>query len=814
MKKLISILMSITVILSMTPAMAFAADGETGAAQPGVEQSGTDQSGNEKADSNQHDETAYVAKVVVGANETSYSKLEDAFAAVNAGETAEITLADDAVITGTIDVKDGRNITLNMNNHNIIKNGNYVFKVKDAIFNVIGTGIIDEHTKDGFAPIIIFGSSTDVANYSVVNVDKGVTLKGDYSGLFVTASGPVYGVVVNMKGTIDISAEGYGTDNYGSGVYVNGNNTASSGNVVKVNLDNANIAGGGSGIYAAGYANWSLTNCNISGYDSAIEIRSGNMDINGGTYTALCDKYSCDANGNGATTSGAALAISQHTTKKDIRVTVNRGTFNGVKAISESNPQENDPAPLVDLSVNDGTFNGEITSADCKDFIKAGTFSSDPTAYVGSKAIYKKDSKFYVGTAPAHSDGMNAWVKGNDGLYTETYVAPAPEKNPITNSGSALSGDASTKVDTSDSTTSSDGKSETKVDADLGSKIVDNAVENKSTEVKVDATTAAGGSTEASVVLPAAAVKELSDKTQASVTVGTDNATVSLDKKAVDAVSEKAGAEGEVKLIVQSKEVSENKVVIELKIETSNGAVSDFKGGTATVTVPVHKALKDKELVGVYIDENGKYIVIGGKLNDDGTFTFTTGHFSTYAVMTKADAEAAVASQDITKAEVSGITDKTYTGKDITQTVVVKLGENTLTEGTDYEVAYENNKNVGFGSVKIAGKGKYDGEITKTFKINPKGVSLTSVKAQKKALKATWKKSANKVSGYQVRYSTSSKFKTCKTVSAKYTKKINSRVIKKLKANKRYYVKVRTYTKTSGGTCYSDWSKVKSVKVK
>ncbi len=814
MKKLISILMSITVILSMMPAMAFAADGETGAAQPGVEQSGADQSGNEKADSNQQDETAYVAKVVVGDNETSYSKLEDAFAAVNAGETAEITLADDAVITGTIDVKDGRNITLNMNNHNITKNGNIVFKVNGAIFNVTGTGIIDEHIKDGYAPIVVFGSSTDVANYSVVNVDKGVTLKGDYSGLFVTASGPVYGVVVNMKGTIDISAKGYGTDNYGSGVYVNGNNTASSGNVVKVNLDNANIAGGGSGIYAAGYANWSLTNCNISGYDSAVEIRSGNMDINGGTYTASCDKYSCDANGNGATTSGAALAISQHTTKKDIRVTVNGGTFNGVKAISESNPQKNDPAPLVDLSVNDGTFNGDITSADCKDFIKAGIFSSDPTAYVGSKAIYKKDSKFYVGTAPAHSGGMNAWVKGDDGLYTETYIAPAPEKNPITNSGSASSGDASTNVDASDNTTSSDGKSETKVDANLGSKIVDNAVENKSTEVKVDATTTAGGSTEASVVLPATAVKGLSDKTQASVTVGTDNATVSLDKKAVDAVSEKAGEEGEVKLIVQNKEVSENKVVIELKIETSNGVVSDFKGGTATVTVPVHKDLKDKELVGVYIDDNGKYIVIGGKLNDDGTFTFTTGHFSTFAVMTKADAEAAVAAQDITNAEVSGITDKTYNGKDITQAVVVKLGENTLAEGTDYEVAYENNKNVGFGSVKIAGKGKYEGEITKIFKINPKGVSLTSVKAQKKAIKATWKKSANKVSGYQVRYSTSSKFKTCKTVSVKYTKKINSRVIKKLKANKRYYVKVRTYTKTLGGTCYSDWSKVKSVKVK
>ncbi len=604
-----------------------------------------------------------------------------------------------------------------------------------------------------------------------------------------------------------------------NGITINGN-IKESGNKIEVK-DGACVDVSGTGLYLAGVGETTLSNADVKG-DTAVEIRAGKMTINDGNYTATAEKFSCDPNGNGTTTDGAAVAIAQHTTKKDISVTINGGTFKGIKALNESNPQNNDPAPQVALSINGGSFTGEVTTVDCSKFINAGSFSVNPDKnYIadGKNVYLKNDKNYYVAAkAPANSTGMNAWAKGEDGIYTETYVAPAPtpepEKNPITNSGSASAGDAATKVDASDNTNTTDGKTETKIDSELGGKIVDNAVENKSTEVKVDAVTDKGDSTESNVVLPAATVKDLADKTQASVTINTDNANVSLDKKAVDAVAEKAGTTGDVKLVVQTKEVKDNKVVIELKIETANGEVHDFKGGIATVTVPVHKDMKDKELVAVYIDENGKYTILDGKKNADGTFTFTTGHFSTYAVMTKADADAAVEAQKIENAEVSGIVAKTYTGKEITQDVVVTLGEKTLTAGTDYEVTYENNVKVGLASVKIAGKGKYEGEITKTFKINPKSVALTSVKAQKKALKATWKKSANKVTGYQVRYSTSKTFKSSKTASVKYTKKVNSKVVKNLKSNKRYYVKVRTYTKTVDGTYYSVWSKVKSVKVK
>ena len=73
------------------------------------------------------------------------------------------------------------------------------------------------------------------------------------------------------------------------------------------------------------------------------------------------------------------------------------------------------------------------------------------------------------------------------------------------------------------------------------------------------------------------------------------------------------------------------------------------------------------------------------------------------------------------------------------------------------------------------------------------------------------------VDGYQVQYSTDKKFKkNTKTVTIKKNK--TSTTVKKLKANKKYYVRVRTYknVKVNGKTkkVYSSWSKVKSVKTK
>lgn len=86
--------------------------------------------------------------------------------------------------------------------------------------------------------------------------------------------------------------------------------------------------------------------------------------------------------------------------------------------------------------------------------------------------------------------------------------------------------------------------------------------------------------------------------------------------------------------------------------------------------------------------------------------------------------------------------------------------------------------------------------------------TITSVKAQNKAFTVKWKKKSS-ITGYQIQYSTNSKFKKGnKSIKIKNAKTV-SKKINKLKVAKKYYVRIRTYK----GKKYSKWSKVKSIKI-
>ena len=130
-----------------------------------------------------------------------------------------------------------------------------------------------------------------------------------------------------------------------------------------------------------------INNGNFTGYLSAIEMRAGTLEINDGTFTATATEYSCNPSGSGTTTVGAAIAIAQHNTQKDIAVTINGGTFEGVKAINEANPQGN-PAPAVAMSVTGGDFTGELSTIDVDNFVSAGSFSAEvPVEYCANGYI-------------------------------------------------------------------------------------------------------------------------------------------------------------------------------------------------------------------------------------------------------------------------------------------------------------------------------------------------------------------------------------------------------------------------------------------
>ena len=164
------------------------------------------------------------------------------------------------------------------------------------------------------------------------------------------------------------------------------------------------------------------------------------------------------------------------------------------------------------------------------------------------------------------------------------------------------------------------------------------------------------------------------------------------------------------------------------------------------------------------------------------------------------------------KATISGISNKSYTGKNITQSITVKCNGKTLKKGTDYTVSYSSNKNIGTATVKIAGKGSYTGTITKTFKINPAKQEIQKLTAKSKAFFVDWAQKGS-ATGYEIQYATNSKFTSAKKVTVK-NNKTDKTTVSKLSGKKKYYVRVRSYTTVKGTKYYGAWSASKSVTTK
>lgn len=154
------------------------------------------------------------------------------------------------------------------------------------------------------------------------------------------------------------------------------------------------------------------------------------------------------------------------------------------------------------------------------------------------------------------------------------------------------------------------------------------------------------------------------------------------------------------------------------------------------------------------------------------------------------------------------LSSRTYTGKSQYPSVKVTYGSYTLINGTDYTVSYSSNKYVGTAKVKVTGKGIFTSSKTLTFKINPKGTSISKLSRAKKAFTAYWKKQSSQTSGYQIRYSLYKSMAKAKTITTTKTYK----KVTKLKSKKTYYVQVRTYKTVGGKRYYSSWSTRKYVK--
>ena len=161
----------------------------------------------------------------------------------------------------------------------------------------------------------------------------------------------------------------------------------------------------------------------------------------------------------------------------------------------------------------------------------------------------------------------------------------------------------------------------------------------------------------------------------------------------------------------------------------------------------------------------------------------------------------------IKDARVSGIQDKEYTGSEVTQSITVSINGNTLKSGKDYTVSYKNNVSVGRAYIQITGNGSYTGTLTAGFNILPRRTTVTSASLVGTRMTVRWVSRGGIVDGYQIQYSTDRSFSDSGSITTlRVQGGDSSSTAFSLTAGKRYYVRIRTYKVSDGGTYYSYWS--------
>jgi uncharacterized repeat protein (TIGR02543 family) len=167
---------------------------------------------------------------------------------------------------------------------------------------------------------------------------------------------------------------------------------------------------------------------------------------------------------------------------------------------------------------------------------------------------------------------------------------------------------------------------------------------------------------------------------------------------------------------------------------------------------------------------------------------------------------------NIAEATVAPIPDVTFTENGVKPSVSIKFGKVQLKSEEDYTLSYDKNRAIGTGIVVISGIGKYKGAKKINFNIVPKRISFSSLKGNRTSVTLKWKKASSiqKVTGYRIAYRAKSGAWKTKVFRSSFTKT----VIKKLAKGKTYEFKIRAYKTINGVEYCSQWSKIRSIRIK
>lgn len=261
----------------------------------------------------------------------------------------------------------GNSITVNISNGSVIGPTYGIIVFNDVTLNIKDVNISAGTHNGIFVPLKAYDGDTTVLP-STINIEGGSVSGGNTES---AASVAICGVGDNSETATKLIANG--TTFTGGTFGITGNGTAHN---TYIELNDC-VVTGSVGIYHPQDGDLIINGGEITGDVTGIEIRSGTLTVNSGTITGNGDPFESDPNGNGTTTTGAAIAVSQHTTNLPITVTINGGTFNGIRALYEADLQD-EVTEGVTIEVTGGTFNGEVYSENCTGFIAGGQFVVKP----------------------------------------------------------------------------------------------------------------------------------------------------------------------------------------------------------------------------------------------------------------------------------------------------------------------------------------------------------------------------------------------------------------------------------------------------
>ena len=237
------------------------------------------------------------------------------------------------------------------------------------------------------------------------------------------------GGAVSATGDGSIAIAGNGTTDPASSNY---------GGNAKFTINGGVIESGELGIYAPQVNGVTTISGGAINALTGVEVRAGSLNITGGTIMVKDGaEYKVEKNGSGSTTTGAAVAVAQHTTRKPINVNITGGTFVGPVAFSEADPQDGDPVDVT-LSISGGVFVGDIVSEsyDLEDFVKGGDYvnyleseGGESSVAIDGPVVADTPVKFKTETVDTSTLKL---VDGTDSTIVSAYDFSLIDENNVT----------------------------------------------------------------------------------------------------------------------------------------------------------------------------------------------------------------------------------------------------------------------------------------------------------------------------------------------------------------------------------------------